>query len=64
MLALQACLVAIALIMAAWLVARRAAGLLARPQSGAVDVVALFLAYSAAEGAVTALVTRLPVTGA
>ncbi len=64
MLALQACLVAIALVMAAWLVARRAAGLLAGPRSGAVDVIALFLAYSAVEGAVTALVTRLPVAGA
>jgi cytochrome c oxidase subunit I+III len=58
MLALQAQLVAVVWVMAAYLAARTARGLVTRPRNTTFDVVSLFLLYCCAEGAATALLLR------
>ncbi|WP_338503743.1 cbb3-type cytochrome c oxidase subunit I [Sphingomonas kaistensis] len=59
MLALQAQLVAVVVLMAVYLAARTARGLVTRPSNTTFDVVALFTLYTAAQGAATALLIRL-----
>lgn len=59
MLALQAQLVAVVVLMAVYLAARTARGLVTRPANTTFDVVALFTLYTAAQGAATALLIRL-----
>ena len=59
MLSLQIQLVAIAVIMVLYLAARTARGLVTRPRNVTFDVIALFLLYSAAQGAAIALLIRL-----
>lgn len=59
MLALQGQLVAVILLMAIYLAARTARGLVTRPANTTFDVVALFTLYTAAQGAATALLIRL-----
>jgi len=59
MLALEALLVAIALLMGGYLGARTARGLVTRPRNTTFDVISLFVLYAAAQGAATALLLRL-----
>jgi cytochrome c oxidase subunit I+III len=59
LLALQTCLVVTVALMAAYLAARNARGLVTRPANTTFDVVCLFTLYTAAQGAVTALLLRL-----
>ena len=58
MLALQAQLVAVVVLMAVYLAARTARGLVTRPANTTFDVVALFTLYTAAQGAAIALLIR------
>jgi Heme/copper-type cytochrome/quinol oxidases, subunit 1 len=58
-LAQQGLLAAVALLMVLYLAARTSRNLIVRPRSVTLDVVSLFLLYAAAQGAVTALITRL-----
>jgi cytochrome c oxidase subunit I+III len=58
-LSLEGILVAIAALMAAYLSARNSRGLIVRPRNNSYDLVVLFIAYSAAQGFVAALLTRL-----
>lgn len=57
--ALQACSVAIGVLMAGYIAARAVRGLVATPANNSVDLAALFLAYSGAQGLVGAAVARL-----
>lgn len=57
--ALEACSVGIALLMAGYLVARAMRGLIVVPRNNSVDLVALFLTYSAGQGLVGCGVARL-----
>jgi cytochrome c oxidase subunit I+III len=59
MLALQAQLVAVVMLMGLYLSARTARGLVTRPRNTTFDVVCLFLLYTSAQGAATALLIRL-----
>ena len=59
MLALQGQLVAVVILMGGYLAARTARGLVTRPRNTTFDVVTLFLLYSCAQGAATALLLRL-----
>lgn len=59
MLALQGQLVAVVILMGGYLAARTARGLVTRPRNTTFDVVSLFLLYSCAQGAATALLLRL-----
>ncbi len=61
-LALQFMLTAIAVLMALYLAARNARGLVTAPRNNSMDLVALFTIYTAAQGTAAALLTRL-VTG-
>ena len=64
LLALQAQLVTVVLLMGAYLAARTARGLVTRPRNTTFDVVSLFILYTAAQGAATALILRFfPGTG-
>lgn len=58
-LAQQGALIAVCVLMAAYLSARNARGLLVRPRCNTMDLVVLFLAYSSAQGGIAALLTRL-----
>jgi cytochrome c oxidase subunit I+III len=58
MLALQGQLVAVVLLMGLYLAARTARGLVTRPRNTTFDVISLFLLYTCAQGAVTALLIR------
>ena len=58
MLALQAQLVAVVLLMGAYLAARTARGLVSKPANTTFDVISLFLLYTAFQGAATAAVLR------
>ncbi len=58
-LSLQGVLVAISVLMALYLAARNARGLVTRPANNSFDVVVLFIAYTGAQGAAAALLTRL-----
>lgn len=58
-LAQQAALVAVCLIMAAYLSARNARGLLIRPRCNTMDLVVLFLAYTGVQSCISAGLTRL-----
>jgi cytochrome c oxidase subunit I+III len=55
----QGLLVAISATMAVYLAARNARGLITRPRNATFDVVSLFMLYTAAQGAVSASLTRL-----
>ena len=59
LLGLQAQLVAVVVLMALYLAARTSRGLVTRPRNTTFDVVSLFLLYTCAEGAATALLLRL-----
>ena len=59
MLALQAQLVAVVMLMGAYLAARTARGLVTKPANTTFDVVTLFLLYTTSQGAVTAGLLRL-----
>ena len=59
LLSLQGMLTAIVALMAAYLSARNSRGLIVRPRNNSFDLVVLFLAYSAAQGVLAALLTRL-----
>ena len=59
LLSLQGLLVAIVAIMALYLAARASRGLITKPTNTSLDMVVLFLVYTAAEGVVAALLTRL-----
>ena len=59
MLALQAQLVAVVLLMAGYIAARTSRGLVTRPRNTTFDVTCLFLLYTSAQGAATTLVLRL-----
>jgi cytochrome c oxidase subunit I+III len=63
MLALQGQLVAIALLMALYLSARTARGLVTRPRNTTFDVVSLVLLYTSAQGTATALLLRFVPAG-
>ena len=52
-------LVAIAIIMAAYLTARNSQAMVTRPRNNTFDLVALFTLYTAGQGALTAIITRL-----
>ena len=58
LIALQAFLAAVSLLMALYLAARTSRGLVTRPANTTFDVVSLFLLYTAAQGAATALLLR------
>ena len=58
-LAQQGLLCAIALLMAAFLAARTARGLVTRPRNNTLDLITLFVIYAAAQGAGAAVITRL-----
>ena len=58
-LALQGILVAVAVLMVLYLVARTSRNMIVRPRSVTFDVIVLFLLYSSAQGAASALLTRL-----
>jgi len=63
-LALQGQLVAVTVLMGFYLAARTASGLVTRPRNTTFDVCSLFLLYTSAEGAATALLLRFfPVGG-
>ncbi|HEV2123846.1 MAG TPA: cbb3-type cytochrome c oxidase subunit I, partial [Chloroflexota bacterium] len=55
----QGMLVAVSLVMAGYLGARNARAMITRPRNVTFDVVVLFMLYTAAQGSVTALLTRL-----
>ena len=57
-LALEAFLVSIGLLMAGYLAARTSRNLVSRPANTTFDVVCLFLGYTAAQGAATAILLR------
>jgi cytochrome c oxidase subunit I+III len=59
MLALQAMLVSIVLLMGLYLAARTSRGLVTRPRNTTFDVVCLFALYTAGQGAATAMLLRL-----
>ena len=64
MLALQGQLVAVVVLMAVYLAARTARGLVTRPRNNTFDVISLFLLYSCAQGVATALLLRFfPASG-
>jgi cytochrome c oxidase subunit I+III len=63
MLALQGQLVAVVMLMGAYLAARTARGLITRPRNTTFDVISLFLFYTAAQGSATALLLRFFPTG-
>lgn len=58
-LAHQASLIAVCLIMAAYALARAARRLISRPRNVMLDIVVLFMGYTALQGLVAAIVTRL-----
>ena len=58
MLALQGQLVAVVLLMGAYLAARTSRGLVSKPRNTTFDVVSLFTLYTAAQGSATALLLR------
>ena len=55
----QGMLVAVSMVMALYLGARNARAMITRPRNVTFDVVVLFMLYTAAQGSVTALLTRL-----
>ena len=55
----QGLLAAVALLMALYLAARNSRNMIVRPRSVTFDVIVLFLLYTAAQGAASALLTRL-----
>lgn len=57
--ALQACNIGIALLMAGYMIARGMKGLIVTPRNNSVDLVALFLGYTAAQGVVGTIAARL-----
>ena len=59
MLALQGQLVAVVVLMALYLAARTARGMVTRPRNTTYDVVSLFLLYTCTQGGATALLLRL-----
>ncbi|SMF61210.1 cbb3-type cytochrome c oxidase subunit I [Allosphingosinicella indica] len=59
LMSLQSLLVAIAALMALYLAARTARGLVTKPSNSTLDLAVLFTVYTAAQGSVAALVTRL-----
>lgn len=59
LLALVAMLAAVAVLMAGYISARNARGLIVRPRNNSLDLCVLFVGYAAAQGAVTAVLTRL-----
>ncbi len=64
MLALEGQMVAVIVLMAGYLAARTASGLVTRPRNTTFDVVSLFLLYTAAQGAATAMLLRFfPASG-
>ncbi|MDT9598927.1 cbb3-type cytochrome c oxidase subunit I [Sphingosinicella rhizophila] len=58
-LALQAILVAVAVLMAIYLAARTSRGLVTRPRNNSFDITAIFISYTAAQGMLAALLVRL-----
>ena len=58
-LSMQGLLTAIAALMAAFLSARNSRGLIVRPRNNSYDLIVLFIAYTAAQGAISALLARL-----
>ena len=58
LLSLEAILAAVGLLMAAYLSARNSRGMIVRPRNNSMDLCVLFLLYAAAQGALTAIVTR------
>lgn len=58
-LAQQGALIAVCILMAAYVSARNARGLLVRPRCNTMDLVVLFLAYTGAQGGLAASLTRL-----
>ncbi len=63
-LALQGFLIAVGLLMAGYLAARTSRNLVSRPVNTTFDVVCLFLGYTAAQGAATAILMRIVPLGA
>jgi cytochrome c oxidase subunit I+III len=59
LLSLQAMLIGVAALMAAYLSARNSRGLIVRPRNNSYDLVVIFIAYTAAQGVIGALLTRL-----
>ena len=59
LLALVAMLAAVAVLMAGYISARNARGLIVRPSNNSLDLCVLFVGYAAAQGAATAVLTRL-----
>jgi cytochrome c oxidase subunit I+III len=59
MLGWQGLIVTLAILMAPYLAARTSVGLVTRPHNITFDVVALFILYAAAQGAASAVITRL-----
>ncbi len=55
----QGMLVAVVLLMACYLAARNSRGLITRPRNTTFDVITLFLLYTAAQGSISAVLTRL-----
>ncbi|RHW16446.1 cytochrome ubiquinol oxidase subunit I [Sphingomonas gilva] len=58
-LALQGILTAIVALMALYLAARNARGIVTRPRNNSMDLTVMFIAYTAAQGTLAALLTRL-----
>ena len=58
-LALQGLLVAVAILMVLYLMARTSRNMIVRPHSVTFDVIVLFLLYTAFQGAASTLLTRL-----
>ena len=58
-LSLQGFLSGIAVLMGLYLAARNARGLVTRPRNNSVDLVTLFIVYTAGQGAAIALLARL-----
>ncbi len=59
LLSLEAVLTGIAVLMAAYISARNARGLIVRPRNNSLDLCVLFTVYAAGQGAVTAVLARL-----
>jgi cytochrome c oxidase subunit I+III len=55
----QAQLLAVSVLMALYLAARTSSGLLSRPRNNSFDLTVLFIVYTAAQGSLSALLTRL-----
>ena len=59
LLSLEAMLTAVAVLMGGYIAARNSRGLIVRPSNNSLDLCVLFVGYAAAQGAVTAVLTRL-----